>query len=142
MQAIGLERAHVAGVSLGAAVGTQLAARHSARVRSLSLHSAWHTTDLDLKTILELWSSLPRGLPTVANTVIGGIFPLCFTPEMYAERPELADGLADFVRSRPAQALEAFLAQADAVIAHDGAPSSAPSGRRRSSPSGAGTWSR
>ena len=34
--AIGIERAHVAGISLGAAVGIHLAARHPGRVRSLS----------------------------------------------------------------------------------------------------------
>ena len=38
--AIGVEHAHVAGVSLGAAVAMHLAARHPGRVRSLSLHSA------------------------------------------------------------------------------------------------------
>src|SRR5919199_3440978 len=42
---IGIDQAHVAGMSLGAAVATHLAARHPDRVRSLSLHSAWHATD-------------------------------------------------------------------------------------------------
>lgn len=120
--AIGVEAAHVAGVSLGAAVATHLAARHPERVRSLSLHSAWATTDLYLRTILEMWRALARGLPTVADAVIQGIFPLCFTPEMYTERPEFVDGLVDFVRSRPAQPLDAFLAQSEAVIAHDASP--------------------
>ena len=41
LDAIGMERAHVAGVSLGAAVGIHLAARHPGCVRSLSLHSGW-----------------------------------------------------------------------------------------------------
>ena len=122
LAAIGVERAHVAGVSLGAAVATHLAARHPERVRSLSLHSAWATTDLYLKTILEMWRALARGLPTVADAVIQGIFPLCFTPEMYAERPEFVNGLVNFVRSRPAQPLDAFLAQSAAVIAHDAGP--------------------
>ena len=58
-------------------------------------------------------------LPTVADVVISGIFPWCFTPEMYSNRPEFLDMLVDFVRSRPAQPVEAFLAQIDAVIAHD-----------------------
>jgi len=117
--AIGIERAHVAGVSLGAAVATHLAARHPERVRSLSLHSAWDRTDAYLRTILGLWRSLAGALPTVADAVIQGIFPLCFTPEMYVERPEYAQALADFVRGRPAQPLEAFLSQTEAVLAHD-----------------------
>ncbi len=121
MGAIGVERAHVAGVSLGAGVGTHLAARHPERVRTLSLHSGWDRTDAYLRAILELWRSLARGLPTVADAVIQGVFPFCFTPEMYAERPGDTQGLADFVRSRPVQPLEAFLAQTEAVIGHDAA---------------------
>jgi hypothetical protein len=34
---------------------------------------------------------------------------------MYVSRPEFADSLADFVRSRPARPLDAFLAQAEAA---------------------------
>jgi pimeloyl-ACP methyl ester carboxylesterase len=121
LDAIEVERAHVGGVSLGAAVGMQLAARHPARVRSLSLHSAWATTDRYLRALLESWMALARGVPTVADAVIIGIFPWCFTPEMYVERPDFVQGLEDFVRGRPAQPLEAFLAQCRAVIDHDAA---------------------
>jgi pimeloyl-ACP methyl ester carboxylesterase len=117
--AIGVERAHVAGVSLGAAVGIHLAARHPERVRSLSLHSCWHASDDYLKIVLEQWRTLASSLPTVADVVIQGIFPWCFTPEMYVERPEFVAALADFVRSRPAQPVEAFLAQVEAAITHD-----------------------
>jgi pimeloyl-ACP methyl ester carboxylesterase len=120
--AIGVEHAHVAGVSLGAAVGLQLAARHPERVRSLSLHSAWDRTDAYQRTIVELWRSLAQAVPTVADAVIQGIFPFCFTPEMYVERPEYVDTLADFVRGRPAQPREAFLWQTEAVLAHDAGP--------------------
>jgi pimeloyl-ACP methyl ester carboxylesterase len=117
--AIGVERAHVAGVSLGAAVAMHLAARHPDRVRSLSLHSAWDTSDSYLKTVVELWRTLALSLPSVADVVIRAIFPMCFTPEMYVGRPEFVDSLADFVRGRPAQPVDAFLAQTDAVLAHD-----------------------
>jgi pimeloyl-ACP methyl ester carboxylesterase len=119
LDAIGIERAHVAGMSFGAAVGIHLAARHPGRVRSLSLHSAWHASDDYLKTVVEQWRTLAPALPTVADVVIQGIFPWCFTPEMYVERPEFVDTLEEFVRGRPAQPLDAFLAQTDAVIAHD-----------------------
>ena len=119
LDAIGIDRAHVAGVSLGAAVGIHLAARHPDRVRSLSLHSGWHATDLYLKSVVEQWRTMASVLPTVADVVIQGIFPWCFTPEMYINRPEFVDTLVDFVRSRPAQPVDAFLAQTDAAIAHD-----------------------
>jgi pimeloyl-ACP methyl ester carboxylesterase len=117
--AIGIERAHVAGMSFGAAVGIHLAARHPGRVRSLSLHSPWHASDDYLRIVVEQWRTLARSLPTVADVVIQGIFPWCFTPDMYAERPEFVDTLVDFVRGRPAQPVDAFLAQTDAVLAHD-----------------------
>jgi 3-oxoadipate enol-lactonase len=117
--AIGIERAHVAGVSLGAAIATHLAAKHPERVRSLSLHSAWDRTDAYLRTMVELWRSLAGALPTVADAVIQGIFPLCFTPEMYNDRPDYAEALAAFVRGRPPQPIEAFMSQSDAVLAHD-----------------------
>ena len=51
--------------------------------------------------------------------MIQAIFPWRFTPEMYAERPEFVETLADFVRGRPVQPVHAFLAQTEAVIAHD-----------------------
>jgi 3-oxoadipate enol-lactonase len=117
--AIGVEQAHVAGVSLGAGVGMHLAVRHPGRVRSLSLHSAWDASDAYLKTVVELWRTLAPSLPTVADMVIQAIFPLCFTPEMYVSRPEFVDALVEFARGRPAQPVDAFLAQSDAALAHD-----------------------
>jgi pimeloyl-ACP methyl ester carboxylesterase len=117
--AIGIERAHVAGVSLGAAVGMHLAARHPDGVRSLSLHSGWHASDDYLKVVVEQWRALSSALPTVADVVIQGLFPWCFTPGMYVERPEFVATLDEFVRGRPAQPVDAFVAQIDAVVAHD-----------------------
>jgi pimeloyl-ACP methyl ester carboxylesterase len=117
--AIGVERAHVAGVSLGAGAAMHLAARHPERVRSLSLHSAWDRSDAYLRSVVEMWRALAAATPTVADAVIDGIFPFCFTPEMYAGRPEFVETLDGFVRSRPAQPLDAFVAQTDAAISHD-----------------------
>jgi pimeloyl-ACP methyl ester carboxylesterase len=83
-------------MSFGAAVGIHLAARYPRRVRSLSLHSGWHATDDYLKIVIEQWRTLASTLPTVADVVIQAIFPWCFTPEMYVERPEFVDTLVDF----------------------------------------------
>jgi 3-oxoadipate enol-lactonase len=47
------------------------------------------------------------------------IFPWCFSPELYAAKPDYVQALADFVRSRPAQPVAAFIQQSNAVIGHD-----------------------
>jgi len=119
MQALGIQQAHVAGLSLGAATGMWLAAKYPDKVKSLSLHSGWTKTDPFLKVLVEGWRVMAKGLGSVPEMVIQGIFPWCFTPELYAARPEYIDALAEFVRGRPAQPLDAFMRQSGAVIAHD-----------------------
>ena len=119
MQAIGVGRAHVSGLSLGAATGMWLAAKYPDRVRSLSLHSGWARSDPYLKTVVQGWQVMARALGSVTELIIQGLFPWCFTPELYAEKPDYIKGLADFVRGRPVQPINAFIQQSNAVIAHD-----------------------
>src|ERR1039457_4461167 len=119
MQAAGVDRAHVSGLSLGAATGMWLAAKHPARVKSLSLHSAWPVTDPFLSVVVEGWQIMAQALGSVTDMVIKGIFPWCFTPELYAARPEYIESLADFVRGRPMPPVDAFLRQSQAVLGHD-----------------------
>src|SRR3989441_328429 len=119
MQALGIQQAHVAGLSLGAATGMWLAAKYPDKVKSLSLHSAWAKTDPFLKAAVESWQVMAQGLGSVPEMVIRGIFLWCFTPELYASRPEYIDALAAFVRGRPVQPLDAFMRQSQAVLVHD-----------------------
>ena len=119
MKAIGVEKAHVSGLSLGAATGLWLASKYPERVKTLSLHSCWTKTDPFLKTVVEGWQTIARGLGSVTEMIIQGIFPWCFTPELYAAKPDYIEQLAAFVLSRPKQPLEAFIRQSNAVIAHD-----------------------
>jgi pimeloyl-ACP methyl ester carboxylesterase len=119
MQAIGVERAHVSGVSLGAATGLWLASKYPERVKTLSLHSSWPKSDPFLKVVVGGWQTIAKGLGSVQEMIIQGILPFCLTPELYAAKPEYVDQLAAFVRSRPRQPLDAFIRQSDAVIAHD-----------------------
>ncbi len=119
MQALGLGKAHVSGLSLGAAAGMWLAAKYPDRVKSLSLHSGWSQSDPYLKTVVQSWQVMAKALGSVPEMVIQGIFPWCFTPELYAEKPDYIKALSDFVRGRPAQPLDAFIRESNAVIAHD-----------------------
>src|SRR3989442_10902734 len=50
MQAVGLEQAHVSGLSLGAAAGVWLAGKYPHKVKPLSLHGPWTRTHPFLKT--------------------------------------------------------------------------------------------
>jgi 3-oxoadipate enol-lactonase len=119
MQAIGVKKAHLSGVSLGGAIGLWLASKHPQKVKTLSLHSCWPKTDPFLKVVAESWQTIAKGLGSAQDMIIQGIFPYCFTPELYAAKSDYIDQLAAFVRSRPKQPLDAFLRQSNAVIAHD-----------------------
>lgn len=118
MQTLGVDRAHISGLSLGAAVGMWLGVKYPERVKSLSLHSAWTKTDPFLKTVVESWQVLAKALGSMPELIITGIFPWCFTPELYANQ-EYIQSLAAFVRSRPAQPVDAFIRQTEAVLGHD-----------------------
>ena len=118
MQAAGIRKAHIAGLSLGAAVGMWLAAKYPDNVESLSLHGGWPKTDAFQRTIVEGWQVMAKALG-VPDMIIRAIFPWCFTPELYATRPDYIESLAGFVRSRPAQSVADFIQQSNAVIAHD-----------------------
>jgi 3-oxoadipate enol-lactonase len=121
LAALKIDRAHVMGLSLGAATGLWLAARHPEKVKSLSLHSGWTKSDPFIEAVIRGWQVMAKGLGSVTEMVIQGIFPWCFTPELYAAKPDYLEQLAAFVRGRPKQPLDAFLSQSNAVIAHDAA---------------------
>jgi pimeloyl-ACP methyl ester carboxylesterase len=119
MQAVGISKAHISGLSLGAATGMWLAVKYPEKVTSLSLHSTWTKSDPFLKAVVEGWQVIAKALDSVPEMIILGIFPWCFTPELYATKPEYIQSLADFVRNRPAQPLANFLQESNAVIEHD-----------------------
>jgi pimeloyl-ACP methyl ester carboxylesterase len=119
MQAVGIQKAHIAGLSLGAAVGLWLASKYPDKVLSLSLHGGWTKTDAFLRNVVEGWQVMATALGSVPEMAIRAIFPWCLTPELYESRPDYVQSLADFVRSRPAQSLAAFTQQSNAVIGHD-----------------------
>ena len=65
------------------------------------------------------WQVMAKALEGVPDMVIQGIFPWCFTPELYASRPDYIESLVNFLMSRPAQPLPAFMQQSNAVLTHD-----------------------
>jgi len=122
MQAVGIASAHVTGLSLGAGIGLWLGAKYPDKVKSLSLHSCWTKTDPFLQAVLESWQLAAKAMGSVPEMLIACMFPWCFTPELYAAKPDYIQSLAQFVRSRPAQPVSSFLQHSNAVIAHDATP--------------------
>jgi 3-oxoadipate enol-lactonase len=118
MQAIGIKKAHVFGLSLGGAVGMWVAAKYPEKVESLSLHSTCPKSDAFMTTVVKSWQVLAKALG-VPEMIVGGLFPWCLTPELYASKPEFIDSLAAFVRSRPPQSVEDFIQQSNAILGHD-----------------------
>jgi pimeloyl-ACP methyl ester carboxylesterase len=62
---------------------------------------------------------MAKAINSVPEMVIQGIFPWCFTPELYAQKPDYIQALSDFVRGRPKQPIDAFIQESDAVMTHD-----------------------
>jgi pimeloyl-ACP methyl ester carboxylesterase len=118
MQAMGIAKAHVAGLSLGGAVGMWLAAKYPDKVASLSVHSGWTRSDAFLRTIVGTWQIVAKSVG-VPETTIQAIFPWCLTPELYAQKPDYIESLGAFVRSRPPQSVPDFILQSNAVLAHE-----------------------
>jgi pimeloyl-ACP methyl ester carboxylesterase len=98
MQALSVQRAHIYGMSLGAATGMWMAAKYPDRVLSLSLHSPWAKSDDYIKVIVRGWQVMAKALDNMPELVIQGIFPWCFTPDLYVQKPEYIQALSDFVR--------------------------------------------
>jgi pimeloyl-ACP methyl ester carboxylesterase len=119
MGELGIARAHVTGLSLGAAIGMWVAAKYPDRVISLSLHSGWPRTDAFVKAVVQSWQALAKATGNVTEMIISALFPWCFTPDLYVAKPDYIESLAGFVRSRPAQSVESFIQQSNAVLAHD-----------------------
>ena len=119
MKELGIARAHVMGLSLGAGIGMWLAAKYPDQVKTLSVHSGWHKTDPYIRTVLEDWKVGAKAYGSVPELVIKTMFPYCFTPDLYANNYESIEAFAAFVRSRPPMSVDAYLQQCDAVISHD-----------------------
>ena len=98
MEALGLERAHITGLSLGAATGMWLAAKYPHKVKSLSLHSGWTKTDPFLQTVVAGWQVIwPKLWGSVTETVILGISPV-LRPNYMRAKPDYP--VAGGVRAR------------------------------------------
>jgi len=116
MQALGIQQARVAGISMGSGIAQELALRHPELVRSLVLVASWARCDHYTTAVFEHFQRM-RALASPADfTQLLQLW--IFTAGHYeAHYEELVQGQRE--AGAAYMDLQSFCAQADACITHD-----------------------
>jgi pimeloyl-ACP methyl ester carboxylesterase len=119
LRALEISSAHVAGFSMGSAIGQELALRHPALVRSLVLQGTYARPDALVRAKFTMWRWLPEVAPS-ERAFFEAFFTWVYTPRAHE------DGTVEtFVEEALAfphqQTVAAFQAQVDACLEHDSA---------------------
>jgi 3-oxoadipate enol-lactonase len=91
MDALGIDRAHVLGVSMGGMIAQELALAHPDRVRSLHLACTFGRPDAYMLALNSAWREMRIGMGREWTLRALGLW--LFSPTTYAERPELIEAL-------------------------------------------------
>jgi pimeloyl-ACP methyl ester carboxylesterase len=119
MDALELERAHVAGSSMGGAIAQELALAHPDRVRSLVLNGTWCRGDRFLHEIFRNWIWSAEKADSIRDFLVT-VNLWCFSPRIWNEGT-MDEWIAAAEASPDAQSVDAFSRSAEALIHHDSA---------------------
>ncbi|MGH7275821.1 MAG: alpha/beta fold hydrolase [Candidatus Rokuibacteriota bacterium] len=118
MDALGIDRAHVLGVSMGGMIAQEIALNHAHRVRSLHLGCTLAHPDGYSHARGAAWTEMRTRLSPEA--ALRAIFLWLFAPSTYNERPEFVERFLQNALANPyRQSLTGFLRQRDAIAEHD-----------------------
>jgi 3-oxoadipate enol-lactonase len=121
LDALGVDRAHVIGVSMGGMIAQELALRHPARVRSLHLGCTLARPDAYMRALMAAWRTLRTSLSR--EDMLRAMALWLFAPVTYEERPEFVEMVVQTALANPfPQTLTGFLRQGDAILGHDALP--------------------
>ncbi len=116
MDALGIARARVAGISMGSGIAQELALRHPAKVRSLVLISSWAVCDRYMRDVFEHFAVVRAKVAPAEFVQLLQLW--IFAPARYAAHyAELLEGRAGAGENPMPQ--HAFAAQCAACMNHD-----------------------
>jgi len=121
LDAAGVGRAHVVGISLGGAVAQELALSHPDRVRSLALLATFAAQAPRSRALLEAWRALypvAIGDPRLRKAWELQAYAWLFTDRFWRSEANVRAALR-FASSQPPQPADGFAGQVDAALSHD-----------------------
>jgi len=119
MDALGLERAHVVGSSMGGAIAQELALARPDLVRSLVLNGTWCRGDRFLHEVFRNWMWSAAKADSIRD-FLATVNLWCFAPRIWNDGTMDA-WIAAAEASPYAQSVDAFCRSSEALIAHDSA---------------------
>ncbi len=118
LDALGVTRAHIAGLSMGAMIAQEIALNYPERVRTLQLHATLARIDSFVQAVGQ--SLLHARAAFSREEFVRTLLPWLLSPQTYAEHPELIELIVQRLVESPHPAtLPGFTRQAEACWAHD-----------------------
>ena len=118
LDALGIDRAHVIGCSMGGLIAQEVALNHPDRVRSLQLHCTYARPDRALFAVMDAWRTVRTAIAPEAwmRTVCLWLF----AARTYNERPSFVETVVQTALANPYPfSLTGFMRQGDALRTHD-----------------------
>lgn len=118
LDALGIEKAHILGVSMGGYIAQEFALKHPQRVKSLILATTGAIVLSLAKYVVDTWIRMAQE-GVSQEILIRDLLPWLFT-EKFFENPEQAQMATDAMLANPyPQPTYAFARQAAAIMEHD-----------------------
>jgi pimeloyl-ACP methyl ester carboxylesterase len=121
LDACGVKRAHVVGLSLGGAVSQELALAHPARVRSLALLGSFASQSPRSRALMLSWRelfALAHQRPELRGAWEKQAYAWLFTEKFWRSDANVRAALR-FAEAQPLQSIDGYRGQVDAALGHD-----------------------